>query len=269
MKLITTNRNLLYLLAACLLTFTFGCKGAAKTTENEKPDDSDIPAMVLKKYKEDAARLALRDLNARRAGIVTAADLPKQRIEYYYDKLKKIYRLILATEEIPDITHIHTHTSPHLTEVLVVLEKDCPWKDRWKDGIISTEDINLNQLTGRYNMKIEAYREGALGPTMKLVANKFINTKEMARLLVHVEGISIAEPEGVIGDGNNIQTALSTNERNKMLFSIGWGDCPSGCIHRAYWSFEIQSNGAVIYVGQSGDTPPEDLGKTREVEEEE
>ncbi|MCB9234403.1 MAG: hypothetical protein H6581_22305 [Bacteroidia bacterium] len=244
------------LLALLTISTLNGCKGGGKSRKNPVAKEEEIPAEILKKYRDDAARLALRDLVAGRAGTVTAADLPEIRIEFYLDKLKKIYALIQKNPELAQISTIHTHPNPSLHEVMVVLEANCAWKDRWKQGIISTEDLNLNQLTSRYNLKIEGYREGALGPTLKLVSSRYFNTTEMARLLAEVEGIRMAEPEGVVGDGDNIQTAMSTKEKNKLAFSKGWGDCPSGCIHRAYWSFEIQPDGSVVYLGQSGDTPP-------------
>jgi hypothetical protein len=34
---------------------------------------------------------------------------------------------------------------------------------------------------------------------------------------------------------------------------IGWGDCPSGCIHQHRWTFTVSSAGAVTPTGQSGD----------------
>ena len=37
---------------------------------------------------------------------------------------------------------------------------------------------------------------------------------------------------------------------------IGWGDCPSGCIHQHRWTFTVSSAGAVTATGQSGDPLP-------------
>jgi hypothetical protein len=38
---------------------------------------------------------------------------------------------------------------------------------------------------------------------------------------------------------------------------IGWGDCPSGCIHQHRWTFTVSSAGGVTPTGQSGDALPQ------------
>jgi len=41
-----------------------------------------------------------------------------------------------------------------------------------------------------------------------------------------------------------------------VTVGIGWGDCPSGCIHQHRWTFTVSSAGAVSATGQSGDPLP-------------
>lgn len=41
--------------------------------------------------------------------------------------------------------------------------------------------------------------------------------------------------------------------------TIGWGDCPAGCINRHVWTFEVDGNGAVRLIGETGDPVPESL----------
>jgi len=38
---------------------------------------------------------------------------------------------------------------------------------------------------------------------------------------------------------------------------IGWGDCPSGCIHQHRWTFSVSSAGGVTPTGESGDALPQ------------
>jgi hypothetical protein len=46
--------------------------------------------------------------------------------------------------------------------------------------------------------------------------------------------------DGAMGDGNTI--VLERKAQSLLLdFSIGWGDCPSGCINRKHWRFEISN----------------------------
>jgi hypothetical protein len=40
--------------------------------------------------------------------------------------------------------------------------------------------------------------------------------------------------------------------------TVGWGDCPAGCINRHVWTFEVAANGGVKLVGETG-PPVEDV----------
>ncbi len=35
-----------------------------------------------------------------------------------------------------------------------------------------------------------------------------------------------------------------------IAFSRGWGDCPSGCIQRHWWYFEVKTNGDINKIGE-------------------
>jgi hypothetical protein len=45
----------------------------------------------------------------------------------------------------------------------------------------------------------------------------------------------------------------------RIELTIGWGDCPSGCINRHVWTFDVDATGKVTLVGESGDEVPADL----------
>jgi hypothetical protein len=45
----------------------------------------------------------------------------------------------------------------------------------------------------------------------------------------------------------------------RIELTIGWGDCPSGCIDRHVWTFDVDATGGVTLVSESGDEVPNDL----------
>lgn len=55
-------------------------------------------------------------------------------------------------------------------------------------------------------------------------------------------------PSMISGDGNRIELVQDEDCQGfggiTLLFSHGWGDCPSGCIHRHYWKVKVQSRGS-------------------------
>jgi hypothetical protein len=41
--------------------------------------------------------------------------------------------------------------------------------------------------------------------------------------------------------------------------TVGWGECPAGCIERHVWTFEVQPDGAVKLVKETGEPVPATL----------
>ena len=41
--------------------------------------------------------------------------------------------------------------------------------------------------------------------------------------------------------------------------TIGWGDCPAGCIERHVWTYEVDPSGAVELIEETGDPVPNEL----------
>ena len=233
------------------------CKGRQKN-EKEKPTATAkdaIPADLAKAYKEDAHRLAARELNSKRRSGDPQVNLPTERVDYFYQLLVQAYRMMQSEAEIPDLSYIHTRQNPPLREIIVFLEPDCPFADEWKTGRTSTSNLYLNQVMGEHMLKIKSFNEGPIGTMAVLEAPKFINTKDLAFIFSNIEGVKSAEPNSVVGESNDISWTTGGKNGYAIKFSKGWGDCPSGCIYRAYWSFYVGENDELNYMGLSGDDP--------------
>ena len=42
----------------------------------------------------------------------------------------------------------------------------------------------------------------------------------------------------------------------RIKVTIGWGDCPAGCINRHSWTYDVTSDGQVSLVSEDGDPVP-------------
>ncbi|MEM7036111.1 MAG: hypothetical protein AAF570_03955 [Bacteroidota bacterium] len=237
------------------LSFQSGCKSGPKGDKETKKDA--LPEALAKAYQEDAARMTLREILSSNQSGEREAELPKERVAYFYDLLSKIYWMSEKDEEIPKISHIHTFGSPSLNQILTVLEKDAEFKENWANGRTMSSNLYLNQLMSRYKLKIKNYRDGALGPTMILESPMYVNTTELAFLLSNIDGIRHAEAQGMVGDGNDISFGGDGKNHVAVKYSIGKGDCPSGCIHRKYWIFYLNDDGSISYQGTRGSLPEE------------
>ena len=45
----------------------------------------------------------------------------------------------------------------------------------------------------------------------------------------------------------------------RIEVTIGWGDCPAGCINRHMWTFDVDAKGGLTLVSDSGDEVPPNL----------
>ena len=56
------------------------------------------------------------------------------------------------------------------------------------------------------------------------------------------------------GDGNDIRALRGAPIL--LDYSVGYGDCPAGCIARRTYHFAVHADGTVEYLGASGSPPP-------------
>jgi len=45
----------------------------------------------------------------------------------------------------------------------------------------------------------------------------------------------------------------------RIELTIGWGDCPAGCIERHVWTYDVDASGGLTLVSETGDPVPSDL----------
>ena len=45
----------------------------------------------------------------------------------------------------------------------------------------------------------------------------------------------------------------------RIELTVGWGDCPAGCINRHVWTFDVDATGGLTLVSESGDEVPSNL----------
>jgi|GEM_PF-2445454 len=216
--------------------------------------DMKIPPELAAKYKEDAHRLAVREYNTSTRNEEPQIKIPADRVSFFYNLLAKAYLLSEKDAEVPSIQGIHTFPNPNMSRIMVILEKDAEFADDWKKGQRMTRNLHLNQIMSENGLKVSDCHETGSGARCIVSTNQFVNTKELAFVLTSIEGIKLAEPDGVAGDGNNIEWGSEGKNHMALKFSKGTGDCPSGCIYRKYWIFYWQ-DGNLTYTGTRGELP--------------
>lgn len=231
-----------------------GCK-TKKKDQGPSASGSTTPGR-LAPYSEDAHRLALREELSSTHAAKEGFDINPERVEFYFQALTKISALFGTQDDLPsNLSEIHTQPNPSLREVRLVLDADSQFKDSFSQKRTVTPDLYMNQILSQNRISIREYQESSIGPQVLLYADKMLNAPELANALGQFKGIKAAEAVLPMGDGNDITSGSEGKNAFAIRFSIGKGDCPSGCIYRKFWVFYVTPDGAVSFQGTRGELP--------------
>lgn len=114
------------------------------------------------------------------------------------------------------------------------------WTD-YQNGVFTA----FNNLNAQYGPV--SFQAIALPRTLLLVFDALYHPVVLSSIYAQVAGITLAEPNHIFGDGNDI----TSSQVGRYLFKRGWGDCPSGCICEHFWDFQV-TGGNVTLLSQYG-----------------
>ncbi|MFA6517945.1 MAG: T9SS type A sorting domain-containing protein, partial [Bacteroidia bacterium] len=150
---------------------------------------------------------------------------------------------------------IHTSRSPSLISFSIIADSTLPWMQQLGMGNIPTGTPEVDSLLIPYGLMVNSYfrRFGSeVNHWVFFKSDSFYNTRALAKAFEKIQGVSHTEPEFAIGDGNYIIDSIY-NDHVELIYSLGWGDCPAGCINRRFWKFNVYNDCSVEYMGSYGD----------------
>ncbi len=241
--------------AVVAMAIVVACNGAtAPRSMRSSVDDSRVPAELRAAYLEDARLLALRDLLAKGYSEIP---IPREAVQPYYNALVAVYNAtaLPSRDTVVDVYRIHTLGSPATRSLILQLVGTEPWVQRLAQREIPTGYPAIDSLLARYSLSVGSVFAPHDGDVLlTLTAPEPLNMIALAALFGGIAGVRFAEPNGVVGDGNNI--AGSIEDAVLLDYSVGYGDCPAGCIARRFYHFAVHDDGIVEYLGASGSPPP-------------
>lgn len=214
-------------------------------------DKTAIPKQTRERYRLDAEIMAVRYIHGQDK---TQEKLPENLIDIFYNGLLHIYNSDLKTANVVTNKYtIHVFQRGLSRRLYLSIKDGQEWTKAWINGILHTGNKKVDQLVEKYNYKIKEVYQYQTIPSIGVVlhSEKPLNQFAVADHFKTIKGIRGAGPGFSAGDGNNIKFSMGEN-RIKFIFSKGWGDCPSGCIARHFWSFKVFSDGTVKFVKEWG-----------------
>lgn len=211
-----------------------------------KADQYDFSSEEQENNQEIAEKLAVRYINQQ---YPEETVIDTATVNYFYNGLVHLYNsdleeAIIVTEEYSLMAG--NPASPR--EILIWVDSSKTWlDDSWRAEKTETGLPEIDKLINEFNLSLKQFREylhTSDEVVAHLKADHPFNVYAVSKLFHNLPEISKASPDAVLTGGRDIEARL--NENNLLLdVTVGSGDCPSGCINKINYQFQISSNGDV------------------------
>lgn len=182
----------------------------------------------------------------------TFIEISEDLISFYYDALVTILNST-AGKNVDIIQNYRSFNFWSLYSLSAKPIQNAPFLEAWKDSTIETGIIEIDTLLSEKGFQINRvyYRESTGETSFSLETNIGRNINQITKKLEDTGQFIYIYPSGYAGDGGKIY-AKRTTIKNKIEvleinFAVGYGDCPSGCIYRDFYIFQVYTDGRVVF----------------------
>lgn len=216
---------------------------------------NDIPKSLERKFRRDAARLALR-IEAEKEDLrYLNISIPQPTIEMVYGLLTQVYTNDETAKSIAKC-NVHTFPNPSIDQLVIIYEKDIDWAAPLRDGISETENADINDLLDEYELVIEKHvpwndTEDAL--TIRSKAP--LNMAALASQFEDIEGIVDIDLGVPKVAGNDIELNRFQNGW-ELQYVMKFGSFASGKGKKHIWKYQVSDAGVVKFIEESGSPIP-------------
>ncbi len=206
----------------------------------------EIDPVIQEAYFDDAVELYLREIHADKNHFnYNNPELDENELNEILSVFQMVYKLNLPEcDTVFSYFNIHALKCIGTKSIVMQVNAEAPEIIKLVNSDFPTGNKQLDYLIETY--QFDSVRTSYNYPNFSWLS---VNTGNVYNLLplMHefekIPSILIAENNGGCFDGNNI--ILERNRDDITIdFSVGSGDCPSGCIYRKHWIFEIRNGKA-------------------------
>ena len=253
-----------------LLTFFF-LSSAFEISANHLPVNIENPIHARetiskyqqKKYYKDAVRLALRLSSENKNYHALKAEVPSQLVSSIYNALVAVHLNGSEGAHAVTKTHkMHTFPDPNVDRFFVVYEKKASWAKPLRLGNLETGSEKVNKLLEKYGLVIDRNSEwDEENNALHIRAKEPLNITPLANDFKRIDGVILVDLLQPDGEGNDIEIKEIENGW-QIDYVLKFDSCFTGCQKKHYWSFQVNTAGDVIYLGEFGDELPEWMQET-------
>lgn len=202
-----------------------------------------LDTFIVNNYSEDALELYFREIKADSTHPnYNNPIFDTNEVEKVLKIIQAVYDSDLSQRDIVFKTYnIHAFSRYDFNTIILGVDTGATEIKNLISGNIPTGNDDLDSILINFHFdSVETFN--MISPII-IYSSENYNLLPIMNELENIPSITYAEPCFYGGDGNNI-TLNRKIDSPKITFSIGYGDCMAGCIHREHWEFQIVGNKA-------------------------
>jgi len=224
------------------------------------PSICTAPDTIVSKYEADADRLALRKIYLDSLPYIDSIIIPQEHSDTVLKALLAVYNAtsLPARDTVVVMFDIHSFPYNSLNLFYFAADSNLSWMQALKNGILPSGNQVIDSLLSLFNFSIYQYSSHlglSLHHSVYFISESNYNLLALTSLISTLPDILYSQGSGYGGDGYRITDKIYS-DHIELTYSTGWGDCPSGCIKRRYWKFNVYFDCSVEYVESYGDLLP-------------
>ncbi len=248
----------IYLIIGTLLIInrspSFG-QATAVATVKVSNNQTEIPNNLKRKFKRDAARLALR-VNAEQEDLrYQSIAIPRSNIDDFYNILSSIY---IKNETARSIAkcNVHTFPNPSIDHFVVIFEKTVAWAAPLRAGISETTSDDINDLLDEFDLIIEKHVNwNDTQDAITIRSKEPLNMAALANEFYNVEGVSEIDL-GIPKVGGNDISIKRIGQGWEIDYILKFGSYVTGEGKKHIWTYRAMDNGLIQFISEEGDEIP-------------
>jgi len=245
------------------LIFVVGCETESNNQSisskkyNKKIENvnyGSIPDSVLLLYQNYAGILAVREMMLDPKLYESSIEIPAEIKNLFFNSLCQVYNAtyLSARNKVIDEYKIGVFPYPETKNFLIEVDTSYTWVKNLISNHNYSGNSNFDSLVSKYALVYYNYFNFTGFTGFAYHSENQLNLHPLFVTLQNIQGVKIVFPNSALGDGNNI-TAEVFNDYVQLVYTYGFGDCPSGCIYRHYWMVRVYYDGLVEFVYEWGD----------------
>ncbi len=220
-----------------------------------KPNQ-EIPKKLIRKFRRDAARLALRIESKKEDLRYQNVVIPRDNIEGIYSILTSIYLKDETAKSIADCD-VHTFPNPSIDHLILIFDRNIEWAQPLRDGISETNSADINDLLDDYDLIIEKHVQWNDNQDAITIRSKEpLNMAALANEFYNIEGVSSIDL-GIPEIGGNDINMNRTSNGWEVEYVLRFGSYIDGKGKIHIWKYRVLDNGTVEFISEGGDPVPE------------